>query len=136
MPLPVDLPAQIKQAKQNELGYRVLHPSAVIRNKEDNSIIEVPFSSYTEKYRDYLSNHIRERYLTEKDCAKYRYRPKMFSWDIYGTAEFWSDILILNNCASVREFQPIPERPVRYYDTTYLKTYLNEILIIESELLS
>lgn len=135
MPLPVDLPTQIKQAKRNELGYRVLHPTAVIRNQEDNSVIEVPFSSYTEKYRDYLDAHIRERFLTEIDCARYRYRPKSLSWDLYGTAEFWNDILILNNCSSIRDFQPIPERTIRFYDPQYLKSYLNEILIIESQVL-
>lgn len=133
MPIAVDLPTQIRQAKQNELGYRVLHPTAVIRNQEDGSRIEVPFSSYTEKYRDYLSARLRHRYLNEVDCAKYRYRPKSFSWDMYGSAEFWNDILILNNCASIREFQPSPDRPVIYYDPQYLKSYLNEILIIESE---
>ena len=132
--LAVDLPTQIRAAKRNELGYRVLHPSAVIRNEEDGSVIEVPFSSYTEKYRDYLSKHTRQRYLTEKDCAKYRFRPKTFSYDMYGSVEFWNDILVLNNCTSIRDFQPAPNRPVRYYDPSYLKTYINEILIIESQI--
>ena len=132
--LAVDLPTQIRAANRNELGYRVLHPSAVIRNEEDGSVIEVPFSSYTEKYRDYLSKHMRQRYLTEKDCAKYRFRPKTFSYDMYGSVEFWNDILVLNNCTSIRDFQPAPNRPVRYYDPSYLKTYINEILIIESQI--
>ena len=131
MALPSTVTEQISRAKKNELSYRTLHPSAVIYNEEDTSAIEVPFSSYTEKYHDYLSNNMVARYLTEADCAYYRFRPKLFSMDIYGTTEFWNDILILNNFSSIREFQPNPVQPIRFYDPDYLKFYLNEILILE-----
>lgn len=134
MALPVSLTEQIDRANHSELGYRKLHTSAIMTNEENGSIIEIPFSSYTEKYRDYLEKCIIRRYMSEKDCAKYRFRPKLLSIDLYGSTEFWNDILILNNCTSIREFQPTKEKPTLFYDPKTLKTYLNEILILEGQL--
>lgn len=134
MALPVTVTEQIKRAKREELSYRMLHPSIVIYNEENRSAIEVPFSSYTAKYKDYLSNILIARYLNEADCALYRFRPKSFSYDLYGTTSFWNDILVLNNYESIREFQPNPVQPIRFYDPQRLKSYLNEILILENRL--
>lgn len=134
MAMSVTLTEQIDRANRSELGYRDLHPSAIMYNEETGTTIEVPFSSYTEKYRDYLSAILVRRYMSERDCAKYRFRPKMLSVDLYGSAEFWNDILVLNNCGSVKEFQPIKDKPTLFYDPKRLKTYLNEILILEGQL--
>jgi hypothetical protein len=53
----------------------------------------------------------------------------MVSFDLYGTCEFWNDILILNECFSTYEFKPTT---LKFYDPTQMKEYLNEILILES----
>lgn len=129
--VPVTLADQLEEIKKRDLSYRILHPAAIIYNEEDNTTIETPFSSITAKFSDYLSNSIIEANMTSMDCDNYRFRPKSLSYKIYGTTEFWSDILILNNCASIREFQPMVNKPVRYYDPNSLKRLLNEIMIIE-----
>lgn len=134
MALPTTITEQIQRNKRDELSYRIMHPSIVIYNEENRSAIEVPFSSYTSKYKDYLSNIIVHRYLSESDCARYRFRPKSFSYDLYGTTEFWNDLLVLNNYESIREFQPNTVQPVRFYDPSTLKSYLNEILILENRI--
>lgn len=134
MAIPVNLTSQIEQNKENELSYRVMHYSAVIHNAETNTDTEVPFLSYTNKYRDYLDAIIVVRIMTEEECVYYRYRPKLMSLDIYGTTDFWNDLLILNNYESIREFQPYPGMALRLYDLARLKYYLNEILILESQI--
>lgn len=132
--VPATLDEQIKEIKQRDLSYRLLHQGMIMYNTEDGSTIETPFSSLTAKYRDFLSQHITTIQLVEQDCATYRFRPKSFSYDVYGTTEFWNDILILNNCTSVREFDPKPYKEIIFYDPEYMKAILNEIMIIEDML--
>lgn len=134
MQFPVTLDDQVLENKRNELSYRVMHESAIVHNEETGIDIEIPFASYTDKYRNYLSNILIAIYLDEADCAKYRYRPKLFSVDMYGVTDFWNDILLLNGCTSIREFEPTKSRPVFYYDPQRLKRYLNEILILENRI--
>ena len=59
---------------------------------------------------------------------------KGYLHDVYGTTEFWNDILILNNCTSIREFDPKPDKEITFYDPEYMKAILNEIMIIEDML--
>lgn len=132
--IPATTDDQIKDIKQRDLSYRLLHPALVMYNRESDTIIETPFSSLTAKYRDFLSKHLVYVQLLEEDCANYRFRPKSFSYDVYGTTEFWNDILILNNCTSIREFDPKPNKDLIYYDPNYMKDILNEIMIIEDML--
>lgn len=134
MAFPATLDEQIIENKRNELSFRVMHESAIVHNEETGIDIEIPFSSYTNKYRDYLNQIIVAIYLDEADCAKYRFRPKLFSVDQYGVTDFWNDILILNGCTSIREFEPIKGRPLYFYDPNRLKKYLNEILILENRI--
>ena len=132
--VPATLDEQIKEIKQRDLSYRLLHQGMIMHNIEDGSIIETPFSSLTAKYRDFLSQHITKIQLVERDCAAYRFRPKSFSYDVYGTTEFWNDILILNNCTSIREFDPKPDKEITFYAPEYMKAILNEIMMIEDML--
>lgn len=132
--IPVTIDDQIKEIKQRDLSYRMLHQGAVIYNEETDTFIEVPFSSITAKYRDFLSQNLVYVTLAPEDCAAYRFRPKTFSYDVYGTTEFWNDILILNNCTSIRDFQPTPDKEVIYYDPDYMKEIINEVMIIENML--
>ena len=108
--IPATLDDQIREVQQKDLSYRLLHQGMHLYNMESDTIIETPFSSLTAKYRDFLSQHITTIKLMETDCAAYRFRPKSFSYDVYGTTEFWNDILILNNYTSIREFDPKPNK--------------------------
>lgn len=42
--------------------------------------------------------------LTDKEVAKYKYKPKILSYDIYGDPEYFYIILIINNMTSVKDF--------------------------------
>ena len=87
------------------------------------------FSSLTNKYRTYLLACVVPTQLTEEEQERYRYAPKKLSYDLYGTTELWADLLKLNGCASITEFEP---DFVKVYDPNTFKEYLNEIMIFDS----
>ena len=67
---------------------------------------------------------------SEKEKENYRYSPKKLSYDLYGTTELWADLLKLNGCVSIAEFEP---DFIRVYDPNTFKEYLNEIMIADSK---
>lgn len=128
MEIPSTMPEQISIIKELEISYRTLHHDAILRDNYSGRNIKIPFESITNKYRDYLKPAISSISLTYEDQLKYKYKPKLVSEDLYGTTEFWSDILILNNCFSVYAFKP---KIIKVYNPNIFKTLLNEILILE-----
>ena len=113
MAMPASMTDQIENVKNYELSYRILHPSANLVDEFSSRNIQIPFSSLTNKYKDFLSKIVVTRELDDELQNKYRYRPKMVSFDLYGTCEFWNDILILNECFSTYEFKPTT---LKFYD--------------------
>lgn len=129
--IPATITDQVKEAQGLEISYRALHPDAILNNVESNHSIRIPFSSIVNEYKDLLSNIIITQDLTPEQQIQYQYQPKRFSEDTYGSTEFWDTLLILNNCKSIIDFKP---KMVKLYDPDKLKTYLNEIMIIEDDL--
>jgi hypothetical protein len=127
--IPATLPQQVEEAKALDISYRTLHPGAVIINGQTNETINVPFSSLINKYKDFLHEIVIYMPMTEDDCDAYMYKPKMLSEELYGTTELWDTILLLNNNISVSEFKP--EKGIYIYDPNRLKSFINEILIME-----
>lgn len=131
MNIPATLLEQVESIKELELSYRTLHESAIISDSYSNRVIQVPFLSITNKYKDYLSTIVQSEELNNFEQERYMFQPKTVSLDFYGTTEFWNDILILNNCYSVTTFKP---KVLKFYDPKRLKVLLNEILILESNI--
>ena len=129
MNIPASMNEQIENAKSLEISYRTLHEQAILKDKISGRNIQIPFSSFTNKYKDFLNTIIVEVSLTDEERAKYRYKPKMVSYDLYNTTEFWNDLLIINNFFSLSEFQH--RETMKVYDPNKLKDYINEIMIIE-----
>ena len=102
--IPSTVTEQVSLAKNLELSYNKLHSNALLKI-DDDTLISFPFSSLTNKYK-----------------------PKMVSEELYGTTEFWDQVLILNNAVSIIDFTP---KSLKVYDPEKLKLYLNEILILE-----
>jgi len=126
--IPSTMTDQINQMKNLDISYRVLHPSCYLTNEETDTTIEIPYSSLTNKYRDFLSNIVIRMPLTHEWQLQYRFKPKMISQELYGTTELWNDILILNNCVRVADFKP---KVLSVYDPDEFKEYINQILILE-----
>lgn len=125
--IPSTVTEQVSMAKNLELSYNKLHSNALLKI-DDDTLISFPFSSLTNKYKDFLSTIIISIPLTEEEQEKYKYKPKMVSEELYGTTEFWDQVLILNNAVSIIDFTP---KMLKVYDPEKLKLYLNEILILE-----
>ena len=53
-------------------------------------------SSVLDRYRNELSQYKTKLKLTSEEYRKYQYNPKVLSYDIYGTTEFWFLILHAN----------------------------------------
>ena len=130
MSIPVSLSEQITEAEKLEISYKSLHPSYTIYNEQTDETIELPFSSITNEYKTYLLACVKSIQLSEKEKENYRYSPKKLSYDLYGTTELWADLLNLNGCVSIAEFEP---DFIRVYDPNTFKEYLNEIMIADSK---
>ena len=119
MDIPSTMTKQVSEAEKLEISYRVLHPQAIIQDKDSSRNIQIPYSSLTNKYRHLLSKIIVNITLDDEGASKYRYKPKTLSEDLY----------ILNNCTSIMEFSECNN--LKVYDPNSLKLYINEILILE-----
>ena len=128
MRIPSTMTEQVADAEDLDISYRVLHPAAIIIDEFSGRNIRVPFSSLTSKYRNFLSEIVVEVELDELERQDYLFKPKSLSNYLYGTTEFWNDLLILNNMYSIKDF--IVDK-VKVYDPNRFKEYLNEILILE-----
>ena len=130
MSIPVSLSEQITEAEKLEISYKSLHPSYTIYNEQTDETIELPFSSITNEYKTYLLSCVKSIQLSEKEKENYRYSQKKLSYDLYGTTELWADLLKLNGCVSIAEFE---SDFIRVYDPNTFKEYLNEIMIADSK---
>ena len=132
MPLiPTTLPDQVADMRDREITYDALHPKAYLYDSKSDTTIKIPYSSLTNKYKDYLSTIVLTMELDDELKRKYWFKPKTVSFDLYGTTELWDTLLILNYYTSISQFTP---NVIKYYDPERLKAFLNEILIIEKVL--
>lgn len=126
--IPVTLTDQVNEIRNVEITYDNLHPKALLHDAKTDITIRIPYSSITNKYKDYLSTIVITKELTDDEKRNYWFKPKTVSYDIYRTTELWDTLLILNYYTSISQFTP---NVLRYYDPTRLKAFLNEIMIIE-----
>lgn len=128
--IPATMTEQVDEIKSMDISYRVLHPDAIVIDKYSSRNIRIPFSSITNKYKDALSTIIIQKELTPLEEVTYSFKPKMLSYDTYGTTEFWNDMLVINDAYSVENFRLSGN--VNIYDPTKFKRLLNEIMILEN----
>ena len=118
----------IDSVEDMEISYRKLHTGIHIKNKDE--IIKVPYQSIVRTYLPYFKDMIVTAELTPEEISLYKFKPKKLSYDLYGTTELWADLLKLNGCVSIAEFEP---DFIRVYDPNTFKEYLNEIMIADSK---
>lgn len=127
--IPSTIIEQIEDIEDKDINYRTLHVGLNVYNDDkDSRNFKVPYLSILNKHSNILSKIIITRELTSKEYAKYAFRPKLFSDDMYGTTEFWDTVLFLNNCKSVVDFRL---QKVKYYDPDKFKAFIDEIFIVE-----
>jgi hypothetical protein len=115
----------ISYGKQLDISHDKLHLKTSITT--DENIIIINFDLLLDKYMDYIENNIIEIELTDKEYEKYKFQPKLFCYERYGTIELWSSILRINNLTSLTEFNL---KKLRIFNDKIFNI-INEILTLE-----
>ena len=116
-----------KYVKQLELSHGKLFFKSLITSGDHEIIVNS--SSLVNKYYDYVSANTYTITLSDKEYLKYRYQPKLFCYEVYGTTELWAVLLKINNHTSVSEFN---SKTIKVFGERIFNV-LNEILITENE---
>lgn len=72
------------------------------RDKYDNIIY--PIKNIIDDYTDELNELLVDVVMSESEFLRYRYRPKLLAFDIYGNAELDFLILAMNGVCNMKEF--------------------------------
>lgn len=81
-------------------------------------------------YEDELNDIAVTIQLTDKERAKYRYKPYLLAFDIYGSTEAGFIIMMMNNIIDPKEFDFNRIKVIRYGD---LITILNRMQAVNEE---
>ena len=71
--------------------------------------------------------------FTDKEYYKYKYKPRLLSAYLYGSTEFFSIILQLNDIASEKEFT---KKSIKLIPADTMKSLLEKIYIAEQNYLT
>lgn len=118
----------IEYGKSLDISHSKLYLKSKIQKPNGNKIIfnSISFGS---KYLPLILKHCSDTTLSESDHVKYRYKPKFYCYDHYGTVELWSLLLKVNSMVSTTEFN---KRTIKTFGPKIMDV-INEILIIESD---
>lgn len=118
----------IKAGKNLDISHEKIHLKAFFTDKENKKII-INYTSLIDKYQDFMSKIIIDYEMTDEEFIKYKFQPKKFCMDMYGTTELWSTLLRINNMVSALQFT---NKKIKAF-TQDIFDVLNEILILEDD---
>lgn len=118
----------IKAGKNLEISHEKMHLKAFFIDNGNNKII-INYTSLIDKYQDFMSKIIIDYEMTDEEFIKYKFQPKKFCMDMYGTTELWSTLLRINNMVSALQFT---NKKIKAF-TQDIFDVLNEILILEDD---
>lgn len=118
----------IEWGKSQEISHRNLSKEAYITYGNTGETIEIPLNQLMSEYRHFLKPYIITVTINDEELYKYQYKPKSLSQVLYGTTEYWSVLLMINNCVSKIDFDM---NPVKVLDPKRIRAFTNEVLILE-----
>lgn len=118
----------INAGKELKLCNRELSLKSVISNSSGEKFI-INITNLFEQYYEILLENTVVVTLTDDEYLKYRFKPKVLSFDLYGTIELHYLLLRLNNVYSVTNFD---FTELRVFNTNILDL-LNEIMVLEKD---
>lgn len=80
----------------------ISYDSLSLLEKNNNNIIVI--YNLINEYLDELQDSAVTIRLSDLEYIKYKFKPKLLSYDIYGSTELFFIILIINNICNVKEF--------------------------------
>ena len=118
----------ISAGKELKLCNRELSLKSVLTNSNDEKFI-INITNVFEQYYEILLENTVIVTLTDEEYLKYRFKPKVLSFDLYGTVELHYLLLRLNHVYSVINFD---FTELRVFNTNIIDL-LNEILVLEND---
>ena len=110
-------------------GLDISHSKLFLKSKIDTpkGKIIVNTIALTTKYLDVLKKSCILTTLSDSDYLYYKWQPKLYCYNVFGTTELWSLLLRVNNLISASEFT------LQTFLTFSSKTIpiINEMLILE-----
>ena len=104
-----------------------LHQVVKLPDNSDRKII-VNESFLFSKYKDELVQYLRKRELDDTEYRRYRFNPKLFAYDTYGTTELWFMVLHANELYTVNQFDL---HTIYYYDPAFFDA-INRAIDLEA----
>lgn len=129
MIIPTTVSEQIQNALNAEVSYRKLHNHAIIVNNQCGDAIRISIDSIIDKYRYLLEQYIYQYTIPENEFKMFKWNPKMLSYNLYDTTEYWYLLLAINNCVSKIDFV---NNTIKIIDPKKLKEFVNEVMILEN----
>ena len=117
----------IAQYDSEELVSSAFFLKQVFENSNNQKML-VNFDNLVIKYMPELKSIKTKVSLSTKEYAKYKYNPKLLSFDIYGTTELWFLILEANELHSATQFN----NQVIYLFRTDIVEKMTRILNLET----
>lgn len=124
---------QIKKGNSIELSMTNFHTKDVLDTSNDKIVVNT--LSILNNYMYFLKQYITELKLDIDEIQKYAYKPKLLSYAIYGTIEYYDLILRINNMDSVMDFSPENIKILKVFSGN-ISTFLNEVKIKEKNLIN
>ena len=91
--------------------------------------IVIPFNNIITKNINVLSDYITPYEMDDDEYQRYKYQPKLFSYEIYGTPELASSILFINNMTSLTDFT---KKNINIF-TENIMDAINELMSLNEE---
>lgn len=129
MPIPATIEEAIEEGLEEQLSHRRFHEEMYLTYKKGGETIKAPLDPLVNKYWDIIMKYVDSVELTEDLKLQYRFNPKAVSYDLYGTTEYWSMLLYINECHSTLDFDL---NVLKYIEPDEIDDLINEILIIEN----
>ena len=121
----------IREYSVEDLRVDAFHLKEVFFQNGMKHKIVVNGDNIADKYSAELEENKKIVEFTTKEYYKYRYNPKLLSYDVYGTTELWFFILMANEIYTITEFDL---RKVKMFDAAIISK-LNRMLELDKEFL-
>lgn len=91
----------VRIGKADQMTYSTF---ALFHKCDSNSNIHIAADNVLYDYLDEIKEKKILLTLTDLELIKYRYKPKLLSYDIYGSTELYFILLLLNNMYNIKDF--------------------------------
>ena len=121
----MDIKEALDTALQGDMTIAKLHYPKVLTDSTLGIKATVNYESRLDYFISSLNEYKSVMSLTQELYDKYKYNPKMMSYDLYDSTDYWWLLLQANEMHSAVEFT---KRKVKYYSKSALKQLIPMIL--------